>query len=142
MNPIKRNILHLAIPSIVSNITVPLLGLVDLTIVGHIGDARYIGAVAIGTMIFNSIYWLTLFLRMGTSGITAQNLGAQDRDEVLMTLQRTIFISLVLGLLLLVLSPILRPLLIWVMNTPDNANPLVQTYFNIFIFGAPAMLLL
>ena len=142
MNPIKRNILHLAIPSIVSNITVPLLGLVDLTIVGHIGDARYIGAVAIGTMIFNSIYWLTLFLRMGTSGITAQNLGAQDRDEVLMTLQRTIFIRLVLGLLLLVLSPILRPLLIWVMNTPDNANPLVQTYFNIVIFGAPAMLLL
>ena len=121
MNPVNRNILRLAIPSIVSNITVPLLGLVDLTIVGHMGDARYISAVAIGTMIFNSIYWLTLFLRMGTSGMTAQAFGAQDRTEVLRILQRTLFVGLFLGVLLLMLSPLLRPLLIYLMSTPPDA---------------------
>lgn len=142
MNPINRNILQLAIPSIVSNITVPLLGLVDLTIVGHMGDARYISAVAIGTMIFNSIYWLTLFLRMGTSGMTAQAVGAKDRDEVLRILQRTLFVGLFLGVLLLVLSPCLRPLLIFLMSTPSDAVALVKTYFDIVIFGAPAMLAL
>ena len=142
MNPVNRNILRLAIPSIVSNITVPLLGLVDLTIVGHMGDARYISAVAIGTMIFNSIYWLTLFLRMGTSGMTAQAFGAQDRTEVLRILQRTLFVGLFLGVLLLMLSPLLRPLLIYLMSTPPDAVVLVETYFDIVIFGAPAMLAL
>ena len=122
MNPVNHNILRLAIPSIVSNITVPLLGLVDLTIVGHMGDARYISAVAIGTMIFNSIYWLTLFLRMGTSGMTAQAFGAQDRTEVLRILQRTLFVGLFLGVLLLMLSPLLRPLLIYLMSTPPDLS--------------------
>ena len=142
MNPVNRNILRPVIPSIVSNITVPLLGLVDLTIVGHMGDARYISAVAIGTMIFNSIYWLTLFLRMGTSGMTAQAFGAQDRTEVLRILQRTLFVGLFLGVLLLMLSPLLRPLLIYLMSTPPDAVALVETYFGIVIFGAPAMLAL
>ena len=142
MNPLNRDILHLAIPSIVNNVTVPLLGLVDLTIVGHIGDARYISAVAIGTMIFNSIYWLMLFLRMGTSGMTAQVFGAKSRGEVIATLQRTLLIGLFIGFLLLLLSPLLRPFLIWLMNTPTDSVPLVRTYFDIVIFGAPAMLAL
>lgn len=139
---LNRNILRLAVPSIVSNITVPLLGFVDLTIVGHIGNAQYISSVAIGTMIFNSLYWLMLFLRMGTSGMTAQAFGANDRGEVLETLLRTLSVSLMFGVLLLFSSPLLRPLLIWVMNTPMSIVPLVNTYFNIAIFGAPAMLVL
>lgn len=139
---LNRNILRLAIPSIISNITVPLLGFVDIAIVGHIGNAQYISSVAIGTMIFNSLYWLMLFLRMGTSGMTAQAFGANDRGEVLDTLLRTLSVSLILGILLLFLSPLLRPLLIWVMNTPTDVLPLVKTYFNIAIFGAPAMLIL
>ena len=139
---LNRNILRLAIPSIISNITVPLLGFVDIAIVGHIGNAQYISSVAIGTMIFNSLYWLMLFLRMGTSGMTAQAFGANDRGEVLDTLLRTLSVSLILGILLLFLSPLLRPFLIWVMNTPTDDLPLVKTYFNIAIFGAPAMLIL
>ena len=66
----NKRILQLAVPSIISNITVPLLGLVDVAIVGHIGDAAYIGAIAVGSMLFNVIYWLFGFLRMGTSGMT------------------------------------------------------------------------
>lgn len=142
MSNLNRNILRLAVPSIVSNITVPLLGFVDIVIVGHIGDAQYISSVAIGTMIFNSLYWLMLFLRMGTSGITAQAFGANDKGEVLDTLLRTLSVSLILGILLLLISPLLRPLFIRAMNTPSSVVPLVKTYFNIAIFGAPAMLIL
>lgn len=64
----NRQILHIAIPSIISNITVPLLGLIDVTIVGHLGSAAYIGAIAVGGMLFSMIYWIFGFLRMGTGG--------------------------------------------------------------------------
>ena len=73
----NKRILQLAVPSIISNITVPLLGLVDVAIVGHIGDASYIGAIAVGSMLFNVIYWLFGFLRMGTSGMTSQALAGE-----------------------------------------------------------------
>ena len=64
MSPTSQRILHIAIPSIISNITVPLLGLIDVTIVGHLGSASYIGAIAVGGMLFNMIYWIFGFLRM------------------------------------------------------------------------------
>ena len=87
MSPTNQRILHIAIPSIISNITVPLLGLVDVTIVGHLGSASYIGAIAVGGMLFNMIYWIFGFLRMGTSGLTAQAYGAHDLPEVTRTLR-------------------------------------------------------
>ena len=71
-NSRSKEILRLAIPSITSNITIPLLGLIDLAIVGHIGDQTYISAIAVGTMAFNIMYWLLGFLRMGTSGLTSR----------------------------------------------------------------------
>ena len=71
----NRQILKIAIPSIVSNITVPLLGLIDVAITGHLGSSAYIGAIAVGGMLFNIIYWMFAFLRMGTSGMTAQACG-------------------------------------------------------------------
>ena len=88
MDKHNREILQLTLPSVVSNITVPLLGLVDVAIAGHIGDATYIGAIAIGSMIFNIIYWIFGFLRMGTSGMTSQALGRRDLAEVMCTLVR------------------------------------------------------
>lgn len=75
MKPIDRQILQIALPSIVSNITVPLLGLIDVAIVGHLGAPAYIGAIAVGGMLFNIIYWIFGFLRMGTSGMTSQAYG-------------------------------------------------------------------
>ena len=71
----NREILRISLPSIITNITVPLLGMVDVAIVGHIGDATYIAAIALGTMVFNLIYWNFGFLRVGTSGLTAQAFG-------------------------------------------------------------------
>jgi MATE family multidrug resistance protein len=78
MNIRDRQILKIALPSIVSNITVPLLGMIDVAIVGHMGSPAYIGAVAVGSMIFNLVYWLFGFLRMGSSGMTSQALGRRD----------------------------------------------------------------
>ena len=78
LNNGNKKILQIAIPSIVSNITVPLLGLIDVTIVGHLGSAAYIGAIAVGGMLFNIIYWIFGFLRMGTSGMTSQAYGRHD----------------------------------------------------------------
>ena len=86
----NKKILQLALPSIVSNITVPLLGLVDVAIVGHLGAASYIGAIAVGGMLFNIIYWLFGFLRMGTSGMTSQALGRRDFLEVTRVLFRSV----------------------------------------------------
>ena len=93
-----KQILHLALPSILSNITVPLLGLVDVAIVGHMGGANYIGAIAVGGMAFNIIYWIFGFLRMGTSGLTSQALGRRDLSEVMHTLLRSIVIGLGIAL--------------------------------------------
>ena len=97
MNPSDKEILHLAVPSIVSNITVPLLGLVDLAIAGHLGSARYIAAISVGSMIFNIIYWLMGFLRMGTSGMTGQAYGARDTKGIHMLLRRSLTMSLSLN---------------------------------------------
>ena len=78
MRKINKAILAIAVPAIVSNITTPLLGLVDVAIVGHIGSAVYIGAIAVGSTMFNMLYWLFGFLRMGTAGLTSQSCGAGD----------------------------------------------------------------
>ena len=75
MNHKDKEILHIALPAIVTNITVPLLGLIDVAITGHLGQTAYIGAIAVGSMLFNVVYWLFGFLRMGTSGMTAQAYG-------------------------------------------------------------------
>ena len=81
MNNKDKEILHIALPAIVTNITVPLLGLIDVAITGHLGQTAYIGAIAVGSMLFNVVYWLFGFLRMGSSGMTAQAYGRADADE-------------------------------------------------------------
>ena len=90
----NRRILHLAIPSIVSNITVPLLGLVDVTIVGHLGATAYIGAIAVGGLLFNILYWNFGFLRMGTSGLTSQAYGRKDKDAEIRVLVQAVSVGL------------------------------------------------
>ena len=106
----KRNkeILKIALPSIVSNITVPLLGLVDVAIVGHLGAAAYIGAIAVGGMMFNVMYWIFGFLRMGTSGMTSQALGRRDFREVTRLLARSLGIAFAVAAALILLQ---KPLL-------------------------------
>ena len=83
-----KEILRIALPAIAANITVPLLGLVDVAITGHLGNAAYIGAIAVGSMIFNVVYWVFGFLRMGTSGMASQAYGRGDTAEALNLLAR------------------------------------------------------
>ena len=129
-----REILQLAVPSIVTNVTVPLLGLVDLAIVGHIGNETMIGAIAVGSMIFNVMYWLMGFLRMGTTGMTAN---ASTQKEVL---RRYLRLALLIAGCFLLMQVPLRRLSIWLMGPTDEVAAYVRTYFNICIWGAPAVL--
>lgn len=140
LSPLDRSILRLALPSIVSNITVPLLGLCDVAIVGHLGSATYIAAIAVGSMIFNTMYWLLGFLRMGTSGLTSQALGARRFDEVSRRLCQGVLLGFLLGLLLVSLQWPLRLVTFYLMQPTAEVEVLAIPYFQICIFGAPAML--
>ena len=140
MNIRDRQILQIALPSIVSNITVPLLGMIDVAIVGHMGSAAYIGAVAVGSMIFNLVYWLFGFLRMGSSGLTAQALGRRDLTEVMRLLIRALAVALGIALLLIVCQEPLRWLMFWLIGPTPDVAPFATTYFYIVIWGAPASL--
>lgn len=136
----NRRILQIAIPSIISNITVPLLGLIDVTIVGHLGSPAYIGAIAVGGMLFNIIYWIFGFLRMGTSGMTSQAYGQHDLNEITRLLLRSVGVGLFIAVCLLVLQyPILKLAFTFIQTTPE-VEQLATTYFYICIWGAPAIL--
>ena len=137
---LHRDILWLAIPSIVSNITVPLLGLVDVAIMGHIGDARFIGAIAVGSMIFNVMYWLFGFLRMGTSGLTAQAYGRENQAETALILRQSMKVALSIGMLIILLQWPLRMLALWLMQPSEEVAQIVKPYYNICVWGAPAVL--
>lgn len=140
MNTHNREILQIALPSIVSNITVPLLGLIDVTIVGHLGAASYIGAIAVGGMLFNIIYWIFGFLRMGTGGMTSQAYGRGDEAEMMRLLTRSTGVGMLIALTLIVLQyPIERTAFSLIETTPE-VESLAATYFRICIWGAPAVL--
>lgn len=139
---LDRQIMRIAIPSIVSNITVPLLGLVDLAIVGHLGATAYIGAISVGGMIFNMMYWIFGFMRMGTSGLTAQAYGRHDLSETAQLLTRSLTISLALSLFLLLLQWPIFHLTMWLMSPSAEVAKYVQVYFDICVWGIPPSLLL
>ena len=141
-HPISKDILQIAVPSIVSNITVPLLGLVDVTIVGHLGAASYIGAIAVGGMLFNMIYWIFGFLRMGTGGLTSQAYGRQDYTEITSLLLRSLSISLLLALALIILQYPIRVIAFQLIDASAEVQTLATLYFHICIWGAPATLCL
>lgn len=135
-----KQVFKLALPSIISNITVPLLGIIDLTIVGHMGDVIYIGAIAIGTMIFNVLYWLFGFLRMGTSGMTSQALGRRDLTEAMRLLVRSLTISTAIAAIFIVFQLPIRWMALTIMQPTEQIAEQAAIYFSICIWGAPAML--
>ena len=140
MNPIDRQILQIALPSIVSNITVPLLGLIDVAIVGHLGSPAYIGAIAVGGMLFNIIYWIFGFLRMGTSGMTSQAYGKRDLPEIVRLLIRSVGIGLAVALCLILLQVPIRQAAFQIIRPTEEVGEMATLYFHICIWGAPAML--
>ncbi len=135
-----KSILRLAIPNIISNITVPLLGMVDMFIVGHLDSEYYIGAIALATMIFNFIYWNFSFLRMGTSGFTAQAYGAQDHKEQVDALFRSLTVAMFAGLLIVLLQYFIVHIGLYFLNAEPIVKDYAQDYFYIYIWAAPAVL--
>lgn len=137
---LNKEILRLSIPAIISNITVPILGLSDTTISGHLGSELYIGAIAVGTMMFNVVFWLFGFLRMGTTGLTAQAYGARDNDECRKLLVRACALGLIIGVAILLLHIPIRWLLLLLISPEGQVADYASDYFNICIWGAPALL--
>lgn len=135
-----KQVFKLALPSIISNITVPLLGIIDLTIVGHMGDVIYIGSIAIGTMIFNVLYWLFGFLRMGTSGMTSQALGRRDLTEAMRLLVRSLTISTAIAVIFILFQLPIRWMALSIMQPTEQIAEQAAIYFSFCIWGAPAML--
>ena len=136
----NREILRIALPNIVSNITVPLMGIVSTAIAGHWGadSAATIGALAIGVSIFNFIYWNCSFVRMGTSGLTAQAFGAGNFHECTNMLVRAMVVAAGMGLLMLALQYPLGELALWGLN----GNEMTREYFYARIWAVPAGILL
>jgi multidrug resistance protein, MATE family len=136
---INKSILRIALPSILSNISVPLLSTADVFFMSTL-STFHLGAIGLGTMIFNFLYWNFGFLRMGTTGLTAQAFGAGDNSKQVSILLRGLALSMLLSLVLLALAPLLAGSLFTLMNTDVNTLPLVSSYYFICLAGIPAML--
>jgi MATE family multidrug resistance protein len=137
----NRRVWALALPIMATNVTVPLLGLVDTAVVGRLPGPEFMGAVAIGAVVMNVIYSSLNFLRMGTTGLTAQSYGAGDADQMRSWLARACILSVGLGLGLIALQVPILALSDWLMAPSDAVWPLTESYFQIRIWGAPAALL-
>ena len=140
MRKIDKDILRLAFPAILNNITVPLLGLSDTAIAGHLGDTACIGAMAVGTMMLTVIIWLCSFLRAGTTGLTANAYGARDVTSQRAVLKKAMVIAGAISLLTLSCQVPLRKALIWLIAPDPDITGLATTYFNICVWTIPAQL--
>ncbi|MEX0430193.1 MATE family efflux transporter [Spiribacter insolitus] len=136
----RRRVWALAWPLIVSNITVPLLGLVDTAVVGHLPDNRYLGGVTLGATLFSFLYWGFGFLRMGTTGLTAQALGRDDTDDVIRLLGQSLMLAFLIGMALIALHPLLIPLGLHLLDGSAAVTAEADIYARVRIASAPAVL--
>ncbi len=137
---LNHKIWYLAWPMIISNISVPLLGLVDTSILGHLESAAYLSAVAVGSSILSLLFWGFAFLRMGTTGLAAQESGAGRHDQGRLVLGQSVILALVLGLIIILLSPLIVSIGLQLVVPPTGTYELAANYTQIRLFSAPAML--
>ena len=142
MRQINKDILKLALPSILANITVPLVGMVDIAVAGHldVNAATMIGGIAIGTMLFDLLYWNFGFLRIGTGGLAAQAYGRGDRKECARILSRALGISIAIAVVLLAIQWVFIKAAFIVVDCTPEVQKLASRYFFIRIWAAPATL--
>lgn len=134
----NRQILRLAIPNILSNLSVPLLGMVDTALMGRQEDPAYLGAVALGGMIFNFLYWSMGFLRMGTTGLTAQAFGQQDEKGQFRLLLQALLVAMAAGLSFVLLQIPIERLAFWLIPGEESVFELGREYYYVRIWAAPA----
>ncbi len=137
-----RRVLTIAIPIVVSNATVPILGIVDTGVVGQLGEAAPIGAVGIGAIILSAVYWIFGFLRMGTTGLTSQASGAGDTDEVQALLSRALLIGLTAGAVIIAAQIAIFQGAFWVSPASAEVETLARDYMAIRVWSAPATIAL
>ena len=130
----------MALPVIVSNVSTPLIGIVDTGVVGQIPDPAYIGAIAVGALIFSFVFWAFGFLRMATTGLTAQSWGAVDIDEVCANLGRALLVAVAAGAAMIAVQWPIREIAFLALDGSDQVEALARTYFDIRIWSAPATL--
>lgn len=135
-----KKIFRLAVPNIIANITVPLLGMIDIAIAGRLGSATYIGAIALGANIFNMIYWNFGFIRMSSSGFASQAYGARNFTEAMNVLIRSLIVGLGIGLLIVLLQYPIGKFALSLIDLGEESKQHVETYFRICIWSAPAVL--
>jgi MATE family multidrug resistance protein len=135
-----RAVLSIAIPVMLSNLSTPLTGVVDTAVVGRLPGPAAIGAVAAGSLIFTALFWAFGFLRMGTSGLTAQALGAQDFNELRATLGRALLVALATGIALILLQWPIRAIAFALLGAGPDVEQLARKYFDVRIWAAPATL--
>lgn len=140
MNPINRKILALSAPAVIATITTPLLGLMDTAFTSHMGGADYLAGIALGGNLFSIVYWLFGFLRMGTSGLTAQAVGAADEEKKWLALYRSVALAFGLGLIIIILQQPIEHLYRIATDPEPHAWAEAETYFRILVWGAPATL--
>jgi MATE family multidrug resistance protein len=124
-----------------SNVSVPLVGIVDTAVVGHLPNPTFIGAVALGAVVFSFVYWGFGFLRMGTTGLVAQDFGARDFDELRATLARALLLAGVLGLVVLILRNPASEIAFWALEGGAAVEGYAKDYYDVRVFGAPATLI-
>lgn len=140
MNNCNRSILRLALPSILANITIPLVGIVDVAIIGHISSAVAVGGIAVGTMLFDLLYWNFGFLRVGTSGLTAQAFGRGNQREQCQLLVQSIGTALVATAFIWLIQWFFIEAVLWCMPCSPEVAEFAKQYFYIRIWAAPATL--
>jgi len=136
-----RAVLSIAVPIMLSNVSTPLLGIVDTGVVGQVPEPTYIGAVALGALVFNFVFWAFGFLRMGTTGLTAQALGAGDPSEIRASLGRAAVIAVAVGAALIALQWPIREIAFFLIDGSPRVEELARSYYDIRIWAAPATLL-
>ena len=136
----NKSILRLAIPNIISNITVPLLGIVDMMLMGHLDSVVYIGAIGLGGTIFSVLYSFFSFLRAGTTGFTSQAYGAENNVEISYSLYRSLSIALMATLIVLAIQRPVEWLSMKLLNGSDEVLRYTVEYYRIRIWAAPAVL--
>ena len=138
VNLTHRRVLSIAVPIVLANITVPLLGLVDTGVIGQLGQAAPLGAVALGALILSAIYWVCGFLRMGTTGLTSQAIGAGDMDEAFALLKRGLLVGFGFGLFVILAQWPLFWGAFYLSPASDEVETLARQYMSIRVWSAPA----
>jgi MATE family multidrug resistance protein len=132
---------RIALPASFAFITEPLVGFVDITVIGRLGDANLLGGLVLGALAFDILFSLVFFLRLGTAGLTAQAIGARDDDDGLVHFARAALLGLGIGLLLIVLTLPLQNVLVWVLGPSENVRPAFDAYLSVRLWSAPLVLI-